>query len=69
MGLFYIMYKRDVSRRFVRGIYKGSVCMTWGTSENHIGLRPKVCGSILGGLYSKTKNLNDDFNGISPINR
>ena len=43
--------------------------MTWGTSKDHIGLRPKVRGSILGSLYSKTRNPNGDFNGILPINR
>jgi len=69
MGLFYTIYQRNVSRRFVKGIYKGSVCITWGTSENHIGLRSKVCGSILESLYSKTKDLNSDFNNILPINR
>ena len=43
--------------------------MTQGTNEDYIGSRPKVRGSILRGLYSKTKNLNGDFNGILPINR
>ena len=69
MGLLYIIYRRDVSRRFVRGIYKGSVCIIWSTSKNYIGLRPEVCSSILGSLYSKTGNLNGDFDGILFINR
>ena len=43
--------------------------MTWGISENHIRLKPKVCGSILGSLYNKTRDLNGDFNSISPIDR
>ena len=42
--------------------------MTRGTSKNHIRLRPKIYGSILASLYSKTKNPNSDFNGISPTN-
>ena len=63
------MYKRDVNRRFVRGIYEESICMTWGTNEDYIGLKPKVCGSILGSLYSKIRNLNNNFNGISPTDR
>ncbi len=69
MGLLYTIYKGNISRRFIRGIYKGSICTTWGTNENHIGLRFKVHSSILGSLYSKTKDLNGDFNGISPIDR
>ena len=69
MGLFYIMYRRDVSRRFVGGIYKGNIYTTQGTSENYIKSRPKVRGSILGNLYSKARNPNSNFNGISPINR
>ncbi len=63
------MYKRNVSRGLIKDICEGSICMTWGTSENHIGLRSKVYGSILGDLYSKTGNLNSDFNGILPIDR
>src|SRR6266568_3185228 len=63
------MYKRNVSRRSIRGICKGSICITWSTNKNHIGLRPKVCGSILGGLYGKTRDLNSDFNSILPINK
>jgi len=43
--------------------------MIWGINENHIRSRFKVCGSILGSLYSKAKNLNGDFNGILPIDR
>ncbi len=63
------MYRKDISRRFVRGIYKGSVYTTQGTSEDYIGLRPKVHGSILGSLYGKAKNLNGNFNGILPIDK
>ena len=63
------MYRRDVSRESIGSICEGSVCTTWGTSENHIRLRPKVCSSILGSLYSKTRNPNSDFNGILSINR
>jgi len=69
MGLFYIIYGRDISKGPVGGICKGSVCITQGTSKDHIGLRPKVCGSILESLYSKTKDPNGDFNGILSINR
>ena len=43
--------------------------MTQGINKNYIGLRPKVCSSILGSLYSKTKDPNSNFNGILPINR
>ena len=43
--------------------------MTWGTNEDYIGLRFKICSSILGGLYSKTRNLNSNLNGILPIDR
>jgi len=68
VGLFYIIYKKNVSRGFIRGICKGNVYITQSTSENHIRSRPKVCNSILGSLYGKAKNLNGDFNGISPIN-
>ena len=63
------MYRRDVSRGFIGGICEGSVCMIWGTSEDYIGLRPKVCGSILGSLYGKAKDLNGDFNSILPTDR
>ena len=63
------MHRKNVSRRLIGGIYEGSICMTQGTSEDHIGLRPKVCGSILGGLYSKTKDLNSNFNSILSINK
>ncbi len=63
------MHRRDVSKGLIKGIYKGSIYITWGTNENHIGLRPKVHNSILGSLYSKAKNPNGDFNGISPTDR
>ncbi len=63
------MYKRDVSRRFIRGIYKGSICTTQGTSKDYIRSRPKVCGNILGNLYGKARNPNGDFNSILPIDR
>ena len=69
MGLLYIMYKRNVSKGLVRGICERNVYMTQGTSEDHIGLRSKVCGSILGSLYSKTKDLNNNFNSILFIDR
>src|SRR6266571_1884197 len=69
MGLLYTIYRKDVSRRFVKGIYKGNVCITWGTNKDHIGSRPKVRGSILGSLYSKARNPNGDFNNILPTNR
>jgi len=69
MGLLYTIYRKNVSKGFVKGIYKGNICMTQGTNENYIRSRPKVCGSILGSLYNKTRNLNSDFNGILPANR
>ena len=68
MGILYIIYGRDINRGFIGGIYKGNICITWGINEDYIGLRPKVYGSILGNLYSKTRNLNGDFNSILPIN-
>ena len=63
------MYKRNISKGLIRGIYKGSIYITWGTSEDYIGLKPKVCGNILGDLYNKVGNPNGDFNSILPINR
>ena len=63
------MYRRNVNKGFIRGIYKGSIYITWGTSKNHIGLRLKVCGSILKSFYSKIRNLNGDFNGILFIDK
>ena len=63
------MYRKDVSKGPVGNICERNVCTTRGTSENYIGLRPKVRGSILGGLYSKTREPNSDFNGILFINR
>ena len=69
MGIFYIIYRRNVSRGFIRGIYKGSIYAIRGTSENYIRLRPKVRSNILGSLYSKAKNPNSNFNGILPIDR
>ena len=36
---------------------------------DYIRLRSKVCDSILGSFYNKTKDLNSDFNGILPINK
>ena len=69
MGLFYTIYGGNISKGLVRSIYKGSIYITQGTNKNHIGLRPKVYSSILGGLYSKTKDLNGNFNSILFINR
>ena len=69
MGIFYIIYKRNVNRGLIKGIYKGSIYIIQSTNKNHIGSGPKVHSSILKGLYSKTKNLNNDFNNILPINR
>ena len=63
------MYRRDVSKGLIGGICEKNVCTTWGTNEDHIGLRPKVYNSILENLYSKTKDLNGDFNSILPINK
>ena len=67
MGLLYIIYRGNVSKGLIGGIYKGSVCITRGANEDHIGSGPKVCNSILGNLYSKTKDLNSNFNSILPI--
>src|SRR6266702_2839195 len=69
MGLFHTRYKRNVSKGRIGGICEGSVYITQSTNEDHIGSRPKVHNNILGSLYSKTRNPNGDFNGISPINR
>ena len=69
MGLFYIIYQRNVSKGFVGGICEKSIYIIWGTSKNHIGLRFKICGSILGNLYNKTKNPNGDFNSILFIDK
>ena len=69
MGLFDIIYRGNVSRRFIKGIYKRSIYITQGTNENHIGSRPKVYDNILRGLYSKAKDLNGNFNGILSINK
>ena len=69
MGLFYTIHGRDISKGLIKGIYKGSICITWGANENHIRSRPKICGSILGSLYNKTRDLNSDFNSILPIDR
>ena len=63
------MHRGNISKGFVKGIYKGSIYTIWGTSKDHIGLRPEVRSSILGSLYSKTKDPNGDFNGISPTNK
>ena len=41
-----------------------SVCKTQSTSKDYIRLGFKVCISILGMLYSKTKNINNDINSI-----
>ncbi len=68
MGLLYIMYRGNISRGLIRGLYKGSICTIWGTNEDHIRLRPKVRSSILGSLYGKAKDLNNNLNGISPTN-
>ena len=62
------MYRRNVSKGLIGGIYKRSVYIIWGTSKDYIKLRPKVRGNILGSLYGKTRNPNSNFNGISPIN-
>jgi len=69
VGILYIIYRGNISKGFIRSIYKGSIYMTWSTSKDHIGSRPKVYGSILGSLYSKTKDLNSNFNSILPTNR
>ena len=63
------MYRGDVNRGLVRGLCKKNVCMTQGINEDYIGLKPKVYSSILKNLYSKTKNLNGNFNSILSINR
>ena len=69
MGLFHIIYRKNVSRGLIKDIYKGSIYITWGTRKDYIRSRPKVHGSILGSLYSKTKNPNGNFNNILPTNR
>ncbi len=69
MGILYIIYRGDVSRRFVKDLCQRSVCKTWSISENYIGLRPEICIGILGVLYSKTKNTNSNINNILSIDR
>ena len=68
MGILYIIYKGDVSRKSIKDLCQRSVYKTQGTNEDHIGLRPKVCISVLGILYSKTKNIDNDINSIPSIN-
>ena len=69
MGILYIIYRRDVSKGFVKDVYEGSIYTTWGTNKDYIGLRPEVCNSILGNIHSKTRDLNGDFNSILFVNR
>ena len=69
MGILCIMHKRNVSKRFIGDLYKGSVCKTWSTSQNHIGPRFKICVSILGSIYSKTKNISNNVNSILFANK
>ena len=64
MGILYIIYRRDVSGGLIGDLCQGGICKIQGTNENHIGLRPKVYSSILGSLYSKTRNLDGDFNSL-----
>ncbi len=63
------MYGGDISRGFVGSICQRNICKTWGTSKDYIELRPKICVSILGSIYSKTRDMNSDVNGILSINR
>ena len=63
------MYRGDISEGLVRDLYKRSIYTTQGTNENHIGLRFKVYGSILGSLYSKIGDPNSNFNSVLLINR
>jgi len=69
VGLLYTVYKGNISRKSIKGIYKGSIYMTQSTNKDYIRSRPKVHGSILGGLYSKTRNPNSNFNSVPPTNR
>ena len=69
MGLFCIIYRRNVNRGLIKGICKGNIYMTQSTSKDYIRLRPKVYGSILGSLYSKTRDPNSNFNSILSANR
>ena len=69
MGMFYIIYRKDVSRGVVGDLYQGSVHKIQGTNENHIGLRPKIYVSILGNVYSKTKDMSSNINSIPLINK
>jgi len=43
--------------------------MTWITRQNYIGQRPEIYSSILGNLFSRTKNLNSNINSILSVDR
>ena len=63
------MYRKNISRKFIKGICKRNIYTTWGTNKDRVKLRPKVYSSILGSLYSKTKNPNGNFNSILPTDK
>ena len=62
------MHKNNVSKGFIKGLYKGNICKTQNTNENHIKPKPKICISILGNIYNKTKNISNNVNNILLIN-
>ena len=64
MGILCIIYRRNVSRRPIRGLCQGNIYKAQSTSKNHIGSRPEICVGILGVFYSKTKNINSNVNSI-----
>ena len=69
MGIFYIIYKRNVNKGFIKNLCQRNIYKIWSTSENYIGSRPKIYISILGVLHSKTKNINNNINSIPSIDK
>jgi hypothetical protein len=69
MGILYIIYKRDVSKRFIKNLCERNVRKTWSTNQDHIGLRLEIRVSILRNVYSKTKNMSSNVNNISLANK
>src|SRR6266702_1571445 len=69
MGVLYTMHRGDIGKGFIRNVYQGDIYKTWGNNKNHIGSRPEIYVSILGSIYSKTKDISNDVNSILSTNR